>query len=456
MVPNHRMSRRTLLRGLGTAVALPLFDAMLPRLAVAGLTPDSGRKLPLRLAVVYVPNGKNMKHWTPTKEGVDFELPSVLEPLTEFKQDLLVITGLTCDKARANGDGAGDHARAMSAFLTGRQPKKTAGADIRAGISMDQLAATHVGAETRFRSIEIGCEGGRQAGNCDSGYSCAYSSSISWRGDATPVPKEINPQLLFDRLFGSGKPDEQSAARSKRERYNLSILDLVRDDAKRLHGELGAADQRNLDEYLTSIREVERRVSQGTHDAGPPEVEMARPSGDYQKGAEEFPQYMRLMTEILVLGFQTDQTRIATYVFANEGSTRSYPFVGVPEGHHDLSHHQNNAAKLEKIRLINRFHTTQLAYLLERMKAVKEGDGTLLDHSMVLYGSGNSDGNRHNHDDLPILVAGRANGSITTGRHLRVPKETPLTNLYIEMLDRFGITVERFGDSTGRLTSINV
>lgn len=455
MLPNETISRRTLLRGLGTGIALPVLDAMLPRLAVAGLNGPAD-KLPIRMAFVYVPNGKNMKHWTPDQEGRDYALTSTLEPLKELKNDFSILTGLTCDKARANGDGAGDHARAMSAFLTGRQPKKTSGADIRAGISVDQLAAQRVGGSTRFPSLEIGCEGGRQAGNCDSGYSCAYSSTISWRGESTPVPKETSPQLVFDRLFGRGGGSDQEAARAKRELYNKSILDLVRDDAKRLENSLGSSDRRKLDEYLSAIRELETRITTNSKPPEPARVDYARPDKEVTKKPADFPTHVQLLSDLLVLAFRTDQTRIATFVFANEGSQRTYPFAGVAEGHHDLSHHQNNPQKLEKLRKINEFHVRQFADLLKKLKDVQEGGKSLLDQCMIVYGSGNSDGNRHNHDDLPILLAGRAGSTLTPGRHIRLSRETPITNLYIEMLDRLDVKVDRFGDSTGRLPALKV
>jgi hypothetical protein len=362
----------------------------------------------------------------------------------------MVLSGLTCDKARPHGDGGGDHARAMSAFLTGCQPRKTDGANIRAGISVDQLAASRVGTATRFPSIEIGCEGGRQSGNCDSGYSCAYSSSISWRTEATPVPKEVNPRMVFDRLFAGSVRTETRQSQARRERYNQSILDFVNDDASQLRTRLGVNDQRRMDEYLTALREVERRVVNSSRVELPGGQALTRPMGvpgDYQE-------HIRLLTDLLVLAFQTDTTRIATFVYANEGSNRSYRFINVPEGHHDLSHHGRNPEKLEKLRRINRFHITQFAYLLEKLKAVREGDGTLLDNCMIVYGSGNSDGNRHNHDNLPVLLAGKGGGSLTSGRHLVYQRETPITNLYLSMLDRVGVHMDTFGDSTGRLTDL--
>jgi hypothetical protein len=454
MLPNQTISRRTVLKGLGTAVALPLLEAMLPRLAVAGLAPAK-KELPLRLAVVYVPNGVNMAEWRPAAEGALKTLPSILEPLAPVKDQLLVLSGLTCDKARAHGDGPGDHARAMSAFLTGSQPRKTAGADIRAGMSFDQFLAQGIGEATRFPSLELGCEGGRGVGNCDSGYSCAYSSTVSWRTESTPIPKEINPAFVFDRLFGSGKSDDSTAARSKRREYRQSVLDLVRDDARHLEGALGAADNRKLDEYLTAVRELEVRIAKARQTADQPRVkpDYPHPPAGVPK---DYAEHVRLMGDLLALAFQTDSTRVATLVYANEGSTRPYPFLGVPEGHHDLSHHQRDPKKLEKIRQINRFHMASFAEMLTKLKGIKEGDGTLLDRSLIVYGSGNSDGNKHNHDDLPILLAGGGGGTVQGGRHIVYPRDrdTPLCNLFLSLAERFGIESRRFGDSTGKLTGL--
>jgi hypothetical protein len=453
MLPNQRLSRRTVLKGLGTAVALPVLDAMLPRLAVAGLAPAK-KELPVRLGVVYVPNGVHMADWTPGAAGPLTKLPWILEPLAPVKDDLLVLSGLTCDKARANGDGPGDHARAMSAFLTGTQPRKTYGADIRAGVSFDQFLAQRVGDATKFPSLELGCESARGVGNCDSGYSCAYSSTVAWRTETTPVPKEVNPGLVFDRLFGSGKSDDL-VARAKRQEYRKSVLDLVRDDAKSLQGSLGAADNRKLDEYLTAVRELEVRIAKARATVDQP---VSRP--DYAPPPavvpKDYAEHVRLMGDLLVLAFQTDTTRVATLVYANEGSTRPYPFLGVPEGHHDLSHHQRDPKKLEKIRTINRFHMSAFAAMMSKLKDIKEGNGTLLDRCMFLYGSGNSDGNKHNHDDLPILVVGKGGGAVKGGRHLVFPRDrdTPLCNLYLSMAERFGIEAAHFGDSTGKLAGL--
>jgi hypothetical protein len=363
-----------------------------------------------------------------------------------------VLSGLTCDKARANGDGPGDHARSLSAFLTGRQARKTAGSDIRAGVSIDQVAASHIGSQTRFPSLELGCEAGRQAGNCDSGYSCAYSSNLSWRGEALPNAKEVDPKLVFERLFTGRDPKESAEAAARREKTRQSILDFVHEDAKRLKGELGAADARKLDEYLVSVREIEQRIEKFKQPVDPKLAQgIQKPTGI----PKDYSEHLKIVADLMVLAFQADLTRVGTYVLANEGSNRSYAAIGVPEGHHDLSHHGGDKKKLDKIRQINTFHTTQLAYMLGKMKALKEGAGTLLDNVMIVYGSGIGDGNRHNHDELPILLIGAGGGTLKTGQHVKYAFNTPLTNLYLSMLDLFGLPkLQNFGDSTGRLNGI--
>jgi hypothetical protein len=338
-------------------------------------------------------------------------------------------------------------------FLTGAQPRKTSSANIRSGISVDQMAAQAIGKQTRFPSLELGCEGGRSAGNCDSGYSCAYSSNISWGGEASPMGKEINPRLAFERLFGSGNVSAEERSRAERDALRRSILDYVADDAQKLQKQLGGTDQRKLDEYLTGVREIERRIELSEAETVQSDlVDYRMPSGI----PLDYAEHLRLMCDMLVLAFQTDSTRVATLMFADAGSNRSYRLIDVPEGHHDLSHHGGDAQKLEKIRQINRFHVTQLAYLLQKLKAVPEGDGTLLDNCMILYGSGLGDGNRHNHDDLPVLLAGRAGGTIDTGRHVRVAPETPMCNLFLTMLDRMGVDAPYIGDSTGRLSELTI
>lgn len=434
------LSRRTALRGLGAAMALPMLDAMTPRRGLAG-TPGEGH--PTRLAYLYVPNGVHLPDWTPQATGADFVLPELLEPLGPVRKDLIVLSGLTLDPARSHGDGGGDHARAMASFLTAAHPRKTGGADLRAGVSADQVAAAAVGKATRFASLEIGCEGGRDSGRCDHGYSCAYQVNLSWRGESTPAAKEVDPALVFDRLFRHS--DRGDAGR--RERRRRSLLDFVAEDARKLQGKLGVADRRKLDEYLGGVREIEQRIERA---APPTTIRAPRPPGI----PADYGVHLRLMADLLVLAFQADLTRIATFVFANDGSNRAYREIGVAEGHHDLSHHGHDPARQAKIKDINRFHVEQYAYLLGRLKSTPEGDGTLLDRSMVVYGSGISDGNAHSHDDLPILVSGRGNGTLAAGRHVRLPAETPLANLHLALLRRMGVPAATFGDSTGPLAQL--
>ncbi len=439
-----QISRRTVLRGMGTAIALPLLDAMQPALA---LVAKKSKPEPTRMAFVYVPNGKHMQDWTPQADGADFELPYILEPLAPVKDRLLVLTGLAQDKGRANGDGAGDHARALASFLTGAQPRKTHGADIKAGVSVDQVAADRIGHKTKFPSLELGCDRGAQAGNCDSGYSCAYSTNISWRNESTPQAKEINPRLAFERLFSIGSAAEQ---RTKRAKFKKSVLDYVLEDASDLRARLGGKDQRKLDEYLTSVRELEMRIAAAGRETDQPLPDYPVPAGI----PKDYAEHIRLMYDILTLAFQGDLTRVATFVVANEGSNRAYPFIGVPDGHHDLSHHGGDEEKHKKIRTINHFHVTQFAYFLEKLRASEDGSQSLLDNSMILYGSGLADGNAHAHHNLPILLAGRGGDTIRSGRHQRYTEETPLNNLFLAMLDRLEASVEDLGDSTGRVKGL--
>jgi hypothetical protein len=405
---------------------------------------------PVRAAFMYVPNGIHMQDWTPKGEGSLTELPHILSPLKPYLNDLNVFSGLALDKAKANGDGPGDHARAQASFLTGRQARKTNGADIRIGQSADQWIASQLGDHTKFSSLEIGIEPGRQAGNCDSGYSCAYQSNFSWRNDTTPNAKEIDPRLVFDRLFGGGSAKDQDKNREQRERYNKSILDFVNEEAKALSRDLGAADKRKMEEYLTAVRELELRIERAK------EVKNAKPTFKPTMPApttlpKDPQEHMRIMGDLMVLALQADLTRVATFPLANDGSNRPYPTIGVPDGHHDLSHHANDTKKQEKIRKINHFHIEQLAYIVGKLKAVKEGDKTLLDQIMLVYGSGIGDGNRHNHDDLPIIMLGHGGGKVKGGRHLKFAKDTPLMNLYLAMFERLGCPKKSFGDSTGVL-----
>jgi hypothetical protein len=448
MSMTRRINRRAVLRGVGASLALPWLEAMTPAIARAGDSARLAKATPRRMAFFYVPNGVHMQAWKPKTEGKGFELPEILKPLESRKDDLLVLSGLAQVKAAANGDGPGDHARSLATFLTGMQALKTDGANIRVGVSADQVAAQAIGKQTRFASIELGIDRGPQSGNCDSGYSCAYSANISWRSASSPMAKEINPRLVFERLFAA----DGGANRAKRDQYRLSILDFVNEDARRLKSRLGATDQRKLDEYLTSVRDLEvrlARVEQGSiAEAKAPEY--PQPTGI----PKDYPEHIRLMFDLLALAFQGDVTRIATFMYANEGSTKSYAFMGVPEGHHDLSHHSGDPKKHEKIKKINHFHMEQFAYFLNKLASIREGDGTVLDHSMIVYGSGISDGDRHNHDDLPILLAGKGNGTIKTGRHVVYKGNTPLNNLYLSMLDRLDVKIPTLGDSQGRLSGL--
>jgi len=432
------LDRRTLLRGLGGAIALPALEAMFPALAAPTQTPQ-------RLAVVYVPNGMIMKDWKPSATGTDFAFTRILKPLEPYRQNLMVLSGLTHNTGRALGDGPGDHARAAASFLTGVHPKKTAGADIHSGISVDQIAALKIGNATRLASLELGCEDGRLVGNCDSGYSCAYSNSISWRTTATPLPPEVNPRAVFERLFGDAS--ETPEARAKRLSYNKSILDFVSEDTRRLQGDLGKTDRRKLDEYLDAVREIERRIEMAEHDSKAFTPDMEEPAGV----PVEFADHVKLMFDLMTLAFQADVTRISTFMICREGSTRTYREIGVNDAHHPLTHHRNNAEWIEKVAKINCFHLEQFAYFVNKLKSTPDGDATLLDRMMVVYGSGLADGNQHTHDDLPVVLAGAGNGALRPGRHVQYPKETPMTNLYVAMLDHMGITPEHIGDSTGEL-----
>jgi hypothetical protein len=447
ILTRKHVSRRALLRGVGAAIALPVLDSMAPALSRAASATE--KLSPKRMVFVYVPNGIDMRNWTPAADGRAFELPKILSPLAPVQDDLMILSGLADHGGMALGDGPGDHARASASFLTGVHPKKTAGSDISVGISVDQLAAQKIGSATRLASLELGCEDGHLAGNCDSGYSCAYVNSISWRTPTVPNPPEVNPRAVFERLFGSDENAGDPGARARTARFQQSILDLVADDTRRLQGGLGATDRRKLDEYFTAVREVERQVEMMERQIASKSVaapSLAKPDGI----PIEFADHARLMFDLLAIALQTDTTRISTFMLAREGSTRSYREIGVPEGHHGLSHHRNDPALMDKIAAINRHHMEQFAYFLAKLKKTKEGEGSLLDSTVVVYGSGISDGNRHNHDDLPVLSAGGSR-QFQTGRHIRYSEGTPVSSLYLSVLDGAGVPTEQFGDSQGRL-----
>ena len=438
-----QIDRRTVLRGFGATLALPFLESMMPQ----GVFAASAPKTPIRTAFIFVPNGINMEHWVPSGN----QLPYTLQPLQSLKSKFNIMSGLAQRNAFALGDGAGDHARSAAAWLTGCHPRKTSGANIKAGISFDQILAKEFSNITRFSSLELGCERGGLAGDCDSGYSCAYSNSISWRTDSTPVAKEVDPRLVFERLFASENQNESEISKAQRLAENKSILDFIMEDAKTLNKKLGHTDRMKLDEYMTGVREIERRLlflEKQTKDFSSSSL------ANIQGIPSDYQDHIRIMGDLMVLAFQTDTTRVSTFMFANEGSNRSYKMIGVSDGHHEMSHHQRTPEKLEALKKINNFHVTQLAYILNKMDSIKEGDKTLLDNSMVVYGAGICDGDRHNHDDLPVLLAGLGGGKIKSGQHLKFTSNTPMTNLFLSMADKINIPVEQIGDSTGKLIQL--
>ena len=447
IVTGKHLPRRAFLKGMGAAIALPMLDAMTPAFAL----PARLGKTPLRLAFTYVPNGITMADWTPAGVGPAFEFSRVLKPLERFRADTLVLSGLAHRNGAALGDGPGDHARAAASYLTGVHPRKTAGADIQNGVSVDQLAAQHLASETRFSSLELGCDDSRTVGNCDSGYSCAYTNSLAWRGPATPMPPETNPRLVFERLFGDIDTSVPPETRARRLRHRRSILDLVGERSSSLAADLGPSDRRKLDEYLSSIREIERRIEKAEKDLTGITPVIDKPTGVPVMYAD----YVKLMFDLQIVAFQTDLTRVVTMMMGREGSVRTYPEIGVPDPHHPLTHHRGNAEWIEKVTKINTMHMELFAGFIEKLKATQDGDGTLLDHSMIVYGSGLSDGNRHTHNDLPVLLVGRG-GNFRLGSHVGFPQDTPMTNLYLTLLDRVGLEVDHIGDSTGRMEQLTL
>jgi len=446
-VTRNTLSRRTLLRGVGAAIALPMLEAMTPAFAAVG--PKS--KAPVRLVFVYVPNGIIMKDWTPKGMGKDYEITRILNPLKAYRDDMMILSGLADHNGNELGDGAGDHARAGASFLTGVHCKKTAGADIHGGVSADQIAARAFESQTRFASLEFGCEDSRTVGNCDSGYSCAYTNSISWRGSTTPVPPEVNPRLMFERLFGTEDFKLDPATRARRAGYRKSILDMVREDTQTLTGTLGQADKRKMDEYLTSVREIELRIQNAERDSHAVKPGIEKPTGI----PVAFGDYVSLMFDLQAAALRADLTRASTMMIGREGSMRTYPEINIADSHHPLTHHRNVPEFIEKVTQINTFHTGLFAKFLGQLKSTQEGDGTLLDNSLIVYGSGLGDGNRHTHENLPILLAGRGGGSIQSGRHLAYDAETPVANLYMTLLDRAGVHPNSIGDSTGKLVQLD-
>ncbi|HEY2783974.1 MAG TPA: DUF1552 domain-containing protein [Fimbriiglobus sp.] len=439
IISRKHLSRRTFLRGAGAVVGLPFLDAMVPAL---GFAQNAKPKPPVRLGFVYVPNGMVMPSWTPTKQGKDFAFTPILKSLEPFRDQTLVLSRLMDYNANALGDGGGDHARAAASFLTGAHPRES-GSDIRAGVSADQVAAAAIGRETRFASLELGLEDHRIVGLCDGSYSCAYTSCISWKTPTTPLPPVPNPKHVFERLYGSAEGKADPASLERKKRYRQSILDAAMEETRRLKSDLGPADQRKLDEYLMSVREVEKSVQSAS---------AKRPPGEPPSGIPADPtEHARLMYELLALAFQSDQTRVATMMVGRESSIRSYDNLGLPESHHQLSHHKNDPATLAKLVKIQTYHMELFARFVARLKSTQDGDGTLLDRCLILYGAGIADSNRHTHDRLPVLVVGSGNGSVKGGRHVDYGKNTPVTNLLLALLDRAGVRPDRLGDSTGLL-----
>ena len=442
LITKMALPRRTFLRGLGAAVALPLLDAMVPALSAQSKTAAPVR----RLGFIYTPNGATMSAWTPKGDGplLD-ELPPSLMALAPFKDQVLVPTGLSQRQAESWGNGNGEHSRGQTVWLSGVHPKRTEGADVRNATTVDQIAAQIIGADTRLMSIEMALEQNYLVGNCDNGYSCVYWNTISWRTPTTPLPMEVNPRIVFERMFGDGGSPAQRLAQVREDR---SILDSVKEAVAGLERRLGAGDRVKVAEYLDSMREIERRIQVAERQSG--ESVLALP--DRPIGApESYDEHAKLMFDLAALAFQADITRVFTLLLGREQTNRPYPHIGVPEAHHAISHHQNDPAKLAKCAKINAYHIELLARFAEKLKATADGDGTLLDNSMILQGSGLSNSDQHSHIDLPLVVVGGGGGRLKGGRHLKFPKDTPMNNLHLAMLEKVGVPVEQLGDSTGRI-----
>ena len=447
------LHRRTLLRGMGVGIALPLLEAMLPgsfvgQAAAAARGASHGKKPVNRMVLLYTPNGVHKPFWYPQNDGDDYLSTQTLSPLQRHRKDLLLLSGLNVDKAKL--DSAGDHAKAMSCYLTGVQINKTAGDDIRAGVSFDQILAKAVGNKTRFPSLELGLDYGRMEGGCDPGYACIYSNNVSWTSEKTPAIKEVNPRVVFDRLFaGAAASDHAAESRDQQETYNRSILDFTNESLTKLNGQIGAADRHRMDEYLTSIREIEVRLdAPPSKEKLPPGV--VRPT----RIPETLKEHFALMADLQILALRQDVTRISTFLLGVEQSRRTYPEIGIPEEHHGLTHHAGNPEKIAKVGQIDKHIIEQFAVFLDKMKAVKEGDKTLLDNCMVVFGNGNGDGAKHDHENCATIVAGRGAGTIEPGRYVKNTPGTPVSNLWLSLMDRMDVKLERHGDSTGRLTGL--
>jgi hypothetical protein len=442
-------TRRNFLRGLGACVALPMFESFAPARLFAANTAGAPAA-PIRAAFVYFPNGAIPKVWWPKDTGAEFELSRTLEPLASVRQHIQILGGLDHRNATAGPDGAGDHARANGTFLTGVRMKKSA-TEVHGGVSIDQVMAQQIGHLTRFSSLELSCDAERPSGGCDSGYACAYQYNVSWSSPTSPMTPEANPRHVFERLFGEGAPGERAEHLKLRRQQERSILDFVLEDARDMQKRLNARDRDKLDQYLTGVRALETRIQKAERfgDAKDPGTEA--PAAIPQSYAE----HVQIMFETLLLAFQTDSTRVATLMLAHDGSNKSFAEIGIPEGHHDLSHHFDNGEKIQKVSDIDVWYVKQFARFIERLRDTPDSDGkSLLHNSMVLYGSGNADGNAHTHVNLPLVLAGNGRGTLTPGRYTRYDS-VPASNLFLSLADRMGIkNLERFGDSTGRLQNV--
>ncbi|HET9192332.1 MAG TPA: DUF1552 domain-containing protein [Vicinamibacterales bacterium] len=441
------LPRRTFLRGVGATLALPLLDAMVPALTAQSRT--AARPL-RRLGFVYMPNGvarnfSGINYWTPLGEGAAFEFSQILKPLEPFRDRMVVVSGLAQHQADAHDDGAnGDHTRGTSSWLTGVHPKRTEGADIRNGVSADQIAAAEIGKDTALPSLELAIDLNFLGGQCENSYACAYMNTLSWSTATTPLPTENNPRIVFERLFGDGGTSEQRLARA---RENRSILDSVMADLNRLQNSLGPSDRTKVTDYVDSVREVERRIQRVEQRNASDLPDLNQPSGI----PDRFDEHVKLMYELQWLAYRADVTRVVTFMLGRELNFRTYPEIGITEGHHGLSHHQDNPNQLAKYAKLGTYQAELFSWFLEKLKSTPEGDGTLLDHSLFLYGAGLSNPNLHAHYDLPLVLVGSAAGQLNGGRHIVYKQETPMTNLLLSMLDKVGVPAEKLGDSTGRL-----
>jgi len=442
------LERRTFLRGLGTAISLPLLDSMLPAqtpLAKTAAAPT------LKLGLCFIPHGAVMANWTPATEGSDFQMSRTLAPLEPYRNQLNIITNLAHKMAAPGGDGdnGGDHTRSPAVFLNGVHPKRTDGADIQAGVTIDQMFAAKMGQETPLPSLELATEDfSGLVGACDVGFSCAYMNTISWRTPTTPLPMEINPRVVFDRLFGDGSSTKERLERIDQQR---SILDAAMAQVRHLEGTLGGSDRNRVAEYLDTIREIERRIQLAEKQNANSSLAVPTSPAGIPDNHEE---HSKLMFDLMALSFQADITRVSTFMMAREVSYRTFPMLGISEGFHPASHHQNDPARLENLTKINTYHVSLLAHFLEKLRSTPDGDGNLLDHSLILYGSGMSNSNVHNHAPLPVVVAGGAAGKMKGGRHLKYPENTPMSNLLLSILDKAGVPQQSVGDSTGPLTEL--